>query len=501
MRRFHWFYLSQYQAYRALEILPGAIVLSTFIVAFGLSFVRPLWVIYYILLFDLYWLLKILYLSYFQLITFIRMKKVMRTDWLAKCQTLKNFQKTIHLIILPTFGESLEVIQGCFDSLLNSEFPLKQCIVVYATEKADAKGGKKYATTLEKKFAHHFFGFLTTEHTLNPQEEIQGKGSNIHDAGIKARTFIDRHQIPYEDIIVSVFDIDTQIPKQYFTYLTYMYRTQPHPTRASYQPIPVFHNNIWDAPAIVRVASYGTTFWMMTEQTRPEKLLTFSSHSMSFRALVDIGFWRRDIVSEDSRVFVQCLIEYEGNYSMVPMHIPVSMDSVLSENWWKTLKTLYQQQRRWAWGVENIPYMIWNFFSNKAMPLKIKIRYIFAQLEGMHAWATAPILILLLGYLPLRLADDAVQSTIIAQNAPSILQWLMRISSIGLLLSVAMSTVLLPPRPKRYKKTKYLIMIVQWLLLPISLICFGSVCAIDAQTRLMFGKYLGFHVTKKTRKI
>ena len=55
------------------------------------------------------------------------MKKVMRTDWLAKCQTLKNFQKTIHLIILPTFGESLEVIQGCFDSLLNSEFPLKQC--------------------------------------------------------------------------------------------------------------------------------------------------------------------------------------------------------------------------------------------------------------------------------------------------------------------------------------------------------------------------------------
>lgn len=494
-------HISDYYAYRLLEILPGFIVWSTFILAIGLSFIKPLWVIYFIILFDLYWLLKILYLSYFQIVTFVRMRKVMRTDWLEKCRALKNFQKTFHLVILPTFGESLEVIEGCFRSLIQSHFPLKQCIVVYATEATDTRGGKRYAAELEKKYAKYFYGFLTNEHILNPREEIQGKGSNIHSAGKMAQEFITQHKIPYEDIIVSVFDIDTQIPQQYFAYLTYTYGTHPNPTRASYQPIPVFHNNIWDAPAIVRVASYGTTFWMMTEQSRPEKLLTFSSHSMSFKALVDAGFWQRDIVSEDSRIFVQCLIEYDGRYSMAPLHIPVSMDSVLGETWQKTLKALYKQQRRWAWGVENIPYMMWNFFGNKAMSLKTKIRYLFAQLEGMHAWATAPILILVLGYLPLWLANDVVKSTIIAQNAPHILQWLMRTASVGLILSVAMSTLLLPPRPKHYKKTKYLVMIFQWLLLPVSLICFGSICAIDAQTRLMFGKYLGFSITSKIRKI
>jgi hypothetical protein len=59
------------------------------------------------------------------------------------------------------------------------------------------------------------------------------------------------------------------------------------------------------------------------------------------------------------------------------------------------------------------------------------------------------------------------------------------------------STLLLPPRPKGYGRRKSLEMVTQWILIPITAILFSSFPAIDAQTRLMFGKYLTFRVTKK----
>jgi hypothetical protein len=115
----------------------------------------------------------------------------------------------------------------------------------------------------------------------------------------------------------------------------------------------------------------------------------------------------------------------------------------------------------------------------------------------MYTWATAPFLIFLLGRLPLWLASD--QDIAFIQAAPFTLENIMRLAMVGVFVSAALSLTLLPPRPKSVKSHTWLVMIAQWALLPVTFILFGAFPAIDAQTRLMIGKYLGFNVTKKAR--
>ncbi len=492
--------ITNFQKYRVLEIIPGFLVWSTILGAVVFSFIAPIWVIYFIIIFDAYWVLRILYMLFFVIISYRRYRTTIRVNWLERIRKLPDWETYYHIVFIPTYRESYEVLRTTFDSLIHNSFPLKRMIVVLAGEERDVRNFRQISERIQKQYGQDFYRFLITVHPSDRPDEIAGKGANMHYAGRQSKQLIDGLQIPYEKIIVSSFDADTCVHYHYFAYLTYRYATHPRPTRASYQPLAVFNNNIWDAPAITRVISYSTTFWLMTDQSRPERLFSFSSHSMSYQALVDVGFWQNDVVTEDSRISMQCIMEYDGDYEVIPLYIPVSMDVVLGKNMRQTLKAQYIQQRRWAYSVENFAFMVWNFGGNKKIRFLKKFRYIFNQLEGVYSWASAPLLIFLLGYLPIWVANSRGYTSVVAQNAPNVLQTLMTVGMIGLVVQSVLSTTLLPPMPRHYNKLKLLIMVLQWALVPVTLIVFGSIPAIDAQTRLMFGKYLGFNVTEKFRK-
>ena len=75
----------------------------------------------------------------------------------------------------------------------------------------------------------------------------------------------------------------------------------------------------------------------------------------------------------------------------------------------------------------------------------------------------------------------------------------MRASLIGIIAIAIMYSLMLPPKPKDAPVYQYITIALQWLLIPFTLVLFGSIPATDAQTRLMLGgKYrLGFWVTEK----
>jgi len=47
----------------------------------------------------------------------------------------------------------------------------------------------------------------------------------------------------------------------------------------------------------------SASFCQLIESMRLEKFVTFSSHSMSFKTLVEIGYWPVNMISDDSVVY------------------------------------------------------------------------------------------------------------------------------------------------------------------------------------------------------
>ena len=166
------------------------------------------------------------------------------------------------------------------------------------------------------------------------------------------------------------------------------------------------------------------------------------------------------------------------------------------------MQNIYKQQRRWGYGVENVPYFFFGFYKNKLIPLKKKLYYIFNILEGFHSWATNAVIIFLLGWLPVAVGGATFNQSVLSLNLPQFTRVIMSLAMIGLISSAVLSIVLLPPRPLRYRRFKYLWMVLQWLLFPVTAIILGALPGLEAQTRLMLGKYLGFWVTpKESRRI
>lgn len=486
--------------YRFLEIFPGFLSWGTLITVLLLSWLAPVVVAIFIILFSFYWLLKIGYLSLHQIASFRRIRKNVATNWLEKLENLGDWRKIYHLIILPMYKEKKEIVEASCQSLAESDYPKDRMIVVLATEERAGIKIQEMAEEIQKKFSKKFLKFLVTTHPKNISGEVAGKGSNTAWA-VKAITekIIKPLNLKKDDVLVSTFDIDTKPYPRYFSCLTFHYLTINDPHKCSYQPIPVYNNNIWSAPAFSRVVATSGTFWQMMQQERPDMLVTYSSHSTPFKVLEEVGY-PDNVVSDDSRIFWKSYFFYNGDYRVVPLHYPVSMDAVLAKNLPRTAINQYKQQRRWAWGCSDIPFILFGFLKNKKIPISKKINHSLNILDGFWSWATASFLIFFLGWLPLILGGEKFNVTLLSYNLPRTTRNIMTISMIGMIVSCMISLLMLPPRPKKRGRLANLSMVLQWILLPFILIIFGGIPALDAQTRLVMGKHLEFWVTEKTRE-
>lgn len=487
--------------FRFFEILPGFLTWLTLAGSVLFSIIAPFPTAVFIIAFVIYWFVRTVYFSFYLRSGYKQMRKNEKVDWLAQLNNLRGWKNVYHLVLIPVYKEPEQILKETISSLAKSDYPKDRLMVVLSYEEKSGKKMEEAVFRLKNDFENKFFKFLLTRHPYNLPGEIPGHGSNDAWAAKQAKEILlDPLKIPYENVIVSSFDADTAVFRKYFSCLTHYYLTAKNPNRTSFQPIPLYVNNIWQAPSFSRIFAFSSTFWHTMNQERPEKLITFSSHAMSFKTLVDVGFKQKNVVCDDSRIFWQCFFNYDGDYKVQPIFYPVSMDANCGKNFSRTALNVYRQQRRWAYGAAEIPYFIFNCLKNKKIPSARKLSLGLEMLESHWSWATASAVIFILGWLPIFLGGNEFSRTMLSYNLPIITSRILTAAMAGLVFCSYLSMLLLPPRPINLGKNKYLFFAFSWLLLPFLMFFFSSLPAMDAQTRLMLGKYLGFWPTEKVRK-
>ena len=526
---------------RCFSILPGLTSWTILLGITALAFWKPQLAAALVIAFNLYWLLRLLFMTLFLVLSYVRLSVERDTDWMARVRGLdrlaeyrddrsrvsstgslrRRFSRWLHvrelravaaqapppgsetiahLVIIPIMQEPREILEPGLASLARQTFPPERILVVLAVEERAAESVKAGVRELQRRYREAFLDLLVVVHPDGLPGEARVKGANATYAAKAAAAFFAERRIAYERVVASCFDADTVVGPQYFACLTYRFLACPERTRASFQPIPVYHNNIWEVPGFARVLDIGSSFFQLIESTNPEQLVTFSSHSMSFKALVETGYWPVDMISDDSAIFWKAFIRFDGRYQVVPLPVTVSMDVTAADSWWKTVGHVYRQKRRWAWGVENFPVVMRAFVTSRTIPLSARLRHGFKLFESHVSWATWGFLLTVIGWLPALLVGREFSDSVLYYSAPRITATIFSLASISLATTIIVSLCLLPKRPMRWSLLTKIGHALEWLLVPVISAGFSALPALDAQTRLMLGDRLEFWVSEKGRR-
>lgn len=523
------------KTYRFYEMLPAILSYGAIILLIILSLVSPLAAAIYLLLIIITMLVKAFGIAIHTVSGRTRLDAAQRINWHERLLQLEDpvesykkeqhqtstgfgfeahkenlrlmaaapdeFPKPSHLcnaVIIAAYNESYEVLEPTIQSVADTTFDNSQIILVLTCEERGGEAMRNTAMALEKKFKNTFKAFHYITHPKDLPNEVIGKGGNITYAGFFLKDWLKKEAIEYKSVIVTTLDSDNRPHSTYLDYVTYEYIVHEDRKHLSYQPIALFLNNIWDVPAPMRVVATGNSFWNIISSMRPHTLRNFASHSQPMDALVEMDFWSKRSIVEDGHQYWRSYFYFAGNYSVVPINVPIYQDAVLSDTYVKTLKAQFIQLRRWAYGASDIPYVATRIFSrHRNVPFIGGVARLLRLVDGHITLACIPILVAFGGWVPLLLNNQAARD-IAAHQLPEVVSSIQRVAMVGLIITVFLTFKMLPPRPARYKRRRNLWMLLQWTLMPVTSITYSALSAFNAQTHLLLGKYLTkFDVTDK----
>lgn len=481
---------------RMLEILPGLFSWNMILFPYWGVFLFPELVAYFVLLFNVYWFYQSFQIAISATLSHFRIQATMNYDWLTDIKSFPDWEKVHHVVIIPTYKEPLHVIERTVKSLEKQTLPLKQLTVNIAMEAREPEEMRAEKIKYLKENYKDFGNLIFTIHTLK-DGEIIGKSSNERFAALEIKEkLIDSGKIDMNYATVTSCDADHVYHSQHFACLTFKFLDNPDRYNHFWQPAVMFYNNIWDLPAITRVPSTLSSIWNLSQLPRKDRLINGQNYTLSFKLLDDAGYWDPDKIPEDWGIFFKAFFKRGGGVEVEPLYLPLFADAVQSETTLKTLKSQYEQQKRWAWGVSDSPWIIKSYFKSKKISFWDKTMRLWTLVWQHFMWPVNWFIITIGVSIP-TVINPAFGRTTLGFMVPKISSFVLTVSLIFLIVMMLIDKVYKPARPKYFPVWRALLLPLEFVLMPIAGFVFGALPGLDAHTRLMLGKYIEYKVTEK----
>ena len=542
-------------SHRILETFPGLVTWAVILAMVPLAIRWPVVLGIFVLCFDFYWMYRAIILSASVGVSYRRVRRVVAIDWRERafsladpeqrCEELaalidqvrsritdleragsraaahggrrelrrlieerRGLQRIIalgepvpdprqiwHVALVPTYTEPYEKLYQTVKALADSDYPRDMRMVAIITRETDLQGRENVAK-LREIFAPQFRHFF---HILDPLEPgvVVGKSSAMAYGGRWLYRELVGLGFDPKKVIVTDLDSDYRVHPQYLGYLSYKFITDPNRLRRLYQAVPMFHNNLWQCPLPVRLVAASSTQIQMWRHLTPERLISFSSYAVALDTVHEVDYWATDAIPEDSRFYWKSFFRFSGDFRAEPLFMPIYGDAVRARSYPRSLVQQYLQIRRWAWGVTDIPFFIDNALSHSEIPLRERIARLMDLWVDHINWAIAPFVMILGSALPIAL-NRTFSTATFGQQLPVYAAWLLTGALCSLLVLIFIEDQLAPARPAEWGIRMKVVSWLQWVLLPVVGIIFTNLPALDAQTRLLTGRYLEYKVTEKS---
>lgn len=423
----------------------------------------------------------------------IRFLKIEKNELKRVQPTISDWRDIQHVVIVPHVKEPESILRATMQHLADQTFPAKQISVVLAAEAADPNG-VIVSEKLREEFKDVFCNIWVTNHVLQEGEAV-GKSANMAWAGKEVTKQIDLLGWDKKRVTITSCDADSKLPSEYFSYQTYLFSTTLDNEYLYFNGALVLYNNIWRLPFYARVKNSMSTIYNVGRLVRTDKLVPFSTYTTTLWLIEEIGYWTPWVTPEDFHMFFKGLFKYPKKVRTIPMYIKIMSDAAEGESHWETIRNNYLQERRWQWGISDDGWVLKNLFSTKLSKLSPRMVYLSIHTVFDHIFGPVGSLMILVGGNIPALISPEFGFTVFGANLPRVSSSIIQLTLFCFIPVIILDIFLKPSANHNIiSRIKHLL---EWVTQPFVGFVLSVLPGLEAHTRLIFGRYLEYYVTKK----